>query len=259
MRLLVLSDLHLEVWGKYSSRIETDISKPDVVISAGDIHTKSRAPAWAAEMFPSLPVLYIAGNHEFYGESIEKVKEAIIENCKRYPNVHYLDCSEFVESGIRFLGATLWTDFSLFGGDRKSAAMVEAKAVMNDYRRIRVANDGYRKLHPKDTLQLHGRHKAWLELKLSEPFVGRTVVITHMAPSMRSMSPEYTADLISSAYAASLDGLVRMADVWIHGHTHDSFDYQVESCRVVCNPRGYMSLDKVPENQNFNPHLIVEV
>ena len=33
-----------------------------------------------------------------------------------------------------------------------------------------------------------------------------------------------------------LDG--SRAQLWIHGHTHDSFDYVVNGTRVVCNPRG---------------------
>ena len=119
MRLLILSDLHLEVWREHAPRIDTSISKPDLVILAGDIHTRSRAPAWAAATFPGVPVLYIAGNHEFYGEAIEKVGETILKECEIYPNVHYLDCGEFVLDGIRFLGVTLWTDFSLFNPDRR--------------------------------------------------------------------------------------------------------------------------------------------
>ena len=148
MRLLVLSDLHLEVWGDRSPPIDTSASRPDAVILAGDIHTKGRAPAWAADTFPGIPVLYIAGNHEFYGGTIDKAGPAIRQACKIHDNVHYLDCDEYVLPGVRFLGATLWTDFGLFGAGRKRVAMRTAGDVMNDYHRIKTTSPMYRKLPP---------------------------------------------------------------------------------------------------------------
>lgn len=259
MRLLVLSDLHLEIWGEHVPRIDIAASQPDIVILAGDIHTKSRAPAWAAKTFPGLPVLYVAGNHEFYGEAIEKVGNAILQECALYRNVHYLECREYVLPGLRFLGTTLWTDFSLFNADHKWSAMLDARDVMNDYQRIRVAGSGYRKLHPQDTAQIHAEQKKWLNNKLDEPFAGRTVVVTHMAPSKLSISPEYAADPVSAAFASNLDSMVIKADVWIHGHTHTSFDYQLGRCRVVANPLGYLLRGGGAENQNFNPNLIIQL
>jgi predicted phosphodiesterase len=259
MRLLISSDLHLEVWRERAPGFDTLTSKPDVVILAGDIHTRSRAPAWAAKTFPSIPVLYIAGNHEFYGEAIERAGESIHRECKMYPNVHYLDCSELFINGIRFLGATLWTDFSLFGLHRKLNSMAEARLILNDYRRIKVELEGYRKLHPLDTAVFHAKQKNWLEQKLGEAFSGCTVVITHMAPSIRSIPSEYAADLVSAAFASNLDHLVAKADVWVHGHTHSSFDYYIGKCRVVANPLGYLMRNGMPENVGFDKNFIVDL
>ena len=44
--------------------------------------------------------------------------------------------------------------------------------------------------------------------------------------------------------------------LWIHGHTHESFDYQIGKTRVVCNPRGYASIE---ENHCFRPDYTVVV
>jgi predicted phosphodiesterase len=259
MRLLVLSDLHLEVWRDFAPKFDTKKSRPDVVVLAGDIHTKARAPAWAAQAFPGTPVLYVSGNHEFYGEALDQVGDAIRLESKKYPNVHYLDCDDHVLQGIRFLGVTLWTDFLLFGSDLRSNVMVDVGNVMNDYQRIRIASAGYRKLRPLDTAQLHVSQKAWLERKLSEPFPGPTVVITHMAPSRRSVAPEYASDPVSGAFASDLDELARQATLWIHGHTHTSFDYLLGQCRVVANPLGYMMRGGHAENDDFDPNFIVEL
>jgi predicted phosphodiesterase len=259
MRLLVLSDLHLELWGERSSRFDVCTSKPDIVILAGDIHTHARAPSWAAETFPNLPVLYVAGNHEYYGEAIERAGDKIFRECELHEHVHYLDCGEHISGGIRFLGATLWTDFSLFGSECKSRVVSQSQLQMTDYQRIKVAAKGYRKLQPQDTAQLHAEHKTWLRSKLEQSFAGHTVVVTHMAPSMGSITTEHAQDLVSGAFASNLDDLVSKADVWIHGHTHASFDYQIKQCRVVANPMGYRMRNGRPENDDFDPNFVIEL
>src|SRR3546814_8149246 len=98
---------------------------------------------------------------------------------------------------------------------------------MNDYRCIRLARAGYRKLRPADTLSWHRVQRRWLEQRLAVPFAGRTVVITHMAPSLQSVDAVYRCDLVSAAFASRLDALVAKADLWVHGHMHNSLDYRI--------------------------------
>lgn len=259
MRLLVLSDLHHEQWREHAPRIDPSISRPDVVILAGDINTGAKAVSWAAHTFSPLPVLYVHGNHEGYGGDLENVQNDIEMECKNTENVYFLNCGERKIGQVRFLGATMWTDFRLFGDDGRPDAMREAEAFMADYKRIRLAQKGYRKLRAVDTAQFHAIQKAWLKQKLAEPFPGKTVVITHMAPSRASIAARYATDPVSAAYASRMDDLVSEADVWIHGHMHESFDYQIGKCRVVCNPCGYMTRAGGIENPKFDPHFIVDI
>ena len=161
--------------------------------------------------------------------------------------------------GVRFLGATLWTDFLLYGAQEQAAAMRQAEQVMTDYRRIRLAAPNERPLQADDTLQLHQRQRAWLDARLDEPFDGKTVVVTHMAPSMRSVASRYAADLTSAAFASPLDALAARADLWVHGHMHDTFDYHIGATRVVCNPCGYLHRGGGNENAGFDPAFVVEV
>lgn len=259
MRLLILSDLHHELWRQFAPVVDPTVSRPDVVILAGDIDTGARAVTWAAEIFTGLPVLYVHGNHEGYGHNLEDVQLDIAAACEATTNVHFLNCGEFRLGPVRFLGATLWTDFKLFGDEDRQAAMRNAEAAMFDYQRIRLASSGHRKLRTGDTAQFHAEQSRWLQGKLEEPFTGKTVVITHMAPSMLSVSDRYATDRISAAYASRLDHLAAKADLWVHGHTHDSFDYRIGTCRVVCNPCGYMTRGGVAENRRFDPNFIVEL
>jgi predicted phosphodiesterase len=262
MRLLILSDLHREIYPNRDLGIDLSVSKPDVIILAGDIDKGPRSIQWASDLFAGLPVLYVAGNHEFYGSDIDRVPDKIKDACTDTPNVRFLDQGEFIylfPEPVRFLGATMWTDFALFGIPRRPIAMAACAEKMNDYHAIRVAKDGYRKLRPNDTLALHNSTRRWMETKLPETFTGKTVIITHHAPAMWSVPDEYTSDIVSSAYASDLEDIALRADLWIHGHTHTSMDYQIDQCRVVCNPCGYVMRGGGNENPDFNPNFIVEI
>lgn len=271
MRLLILSDLHREIWYREQTRYEGQVdhfpaidiarSRPDVVVLAGDIDADDRGVTWADEIFHGLPVVYVHGNHEGYGKALDELQRDIENACSRTKRVHYLNRRELVLGDVRILGATLWTDFMLYGRERQAMAMEEAGARINDYRRIRMNSELPAPLTPADTTRLHREDLAWLESQLAKPFVGKTVVVTHMAPSMRSISAQYRNGLISAAFASDLDYLIERADLWVHGHTHSSADYRVGACRVICNPLGYPSRDgmELPENSSFNPNLIVEV
>lgn len=259
MRILIVSDLHHELWRNQAPTIDPSISRPDIVVLAGDINTGDNAVGCASTNFSGLPVLYVQGNHEAYGRNLEDTQSKIRKACAATKNVHLLDCDQYIFGDVRFLGATLWTDFRLFGDDARAASMREAEAVMTDYKRIRVAQKGYRKLRSSDTASIHSLHRSWLTKRLDEPFAGTTVVITHMAPSLRSVSERFASDLTSASYASCLDSLVEKAHLWIHGHMHESLDYLIGGCRVVCNPCGYKTRNGSPENEDFSPVFTVEV
>ena len=259
MRLLILSDLHREVWGETPLGIDLEVSRPDVVVLAGDIDNNASGVEWARRAFPGITTLYVSGNHEGYCDRIDEVERRIAKACAASPNVEYLQQKEVSMGGVRFLGCTLWTDFELFGKGRRHEAMTASLRAINDFRLIRLTSQGGRTLHPSDTAEWHDRHSFWLRERLAMPFDGPTVVITHMAPSWGSVAARYSEDILSSAFASDLDDLVSRADLWVHGHMHDSFDYQLGRCRVVCNPRGYPSRTGQTENQRFNPNWVVEV
>ena len=259
MRLLILSDLHREVWGEMPIGIDLSVSRPDVVILAGDIDADAGSIPWAERTFPGIPTLYVSGNHEGYCGRIDDVQRQIAKACATSPTVEYLQRREVVIGGIRFLGCTLWTDFCLFGDDRRGEAMAAARDAINDFRLVRITDQGGRTLQPADTAAWHDDDASWLRLHLATPFPGPTIVVTHMAPSPASVAPRFQGSLLSAAFASDLDALVAQADVWIHGHMHDSFDYSIGNCRVVCNPRGYPQRDGSPENLRFDPNFVVAV
>lgn len=158
--------------------------------------------------------------------------------------------------GVRFVGATLWTDFVLFGVRRKNLAMAASAKFMRDFKVIRSADGSV--FTPADSRALFAEQYAWLASVLEEPFHGPTVVITHHAPTPRSVHPCFADSLVSAAFASDCTALMGQAVLWTHGHTHDSFDYTMKGTRVVCSPRGYCP-EGVVENPDFNPSLCIDV
>jgi hypothetical protein len=158
---------------------------------------------------------------------------------------------------LRLLGATLWTDFRLDRTPIESMAIAEQQ--LEDFRAIRVER-GYRlrALRPSDTARLHDATVGFLTRELGRPFDGVTVVVTHHAPSPRSIAPRFDGDRLNPAFASDLEELIRAHQpaLWIHGHVHDSFDYRIGATRVVCNPRGYYPGELNPA---FDPLLVIEV
>ncbi|HSV46151.1 MAG TPA: metallophosphoesterase [Ramlibacter sp.] len=253
MKLNILSDLHLG-----HGALAYPANDADIVVLAGDIGHPAQAVAWACGL--GKPVLYVPGNHEFYGGSIAGTLATLKQLCQG-TQVQLLDEGEAVVAGVRFLGSTLWTDLQLFGGgEGRTAAVQAAQRFIRDYSRIFV-DDALRKpFTPEASARLFQRHAAWLAERLAQPHDGATVVITHHAPSRRSIHPRFDGSLINACFVSELDHLLdgAKARLWIHGHTHDSFDYQVNGTRVVCNPRGY-ARNGVNENGAFDPDFIVDV
>ena len=252
VKLNILSDLHLS-----QGPLALPATDADVVILAGDVARPRDAVAWASGF--SKPVLYVPGNHEFYGGSIDGTVAELRALCAG-TRVRVLDDDELILDGVRFLGTTLWTDFLLFGEVPRAAAMREAQAFMRDFSRIRTGEALAAPFTPEHSATRFAAHAAWLESRLAAPHAGPTVVITHHAPSPLSVHPRFSGSLLNACFVSDAEHLVDggRARLWIHGHTHDSFDYELNGTRVVCNPRGYAK-NGVNENPRFDASFVVEI
>lgn len=237
-RILVLSDLHRE----YSTEEYMPIQDGyDMVVLAGDIDVKLRGIEWAQKNF-NRPVVYIPGNHEFWGRNLQNHRRDM-KAAAEGSHVHVLDNDELILQGIRFLGGTSWTDFSTWRDPHEASIAAGRGKDMygtgsRDYRKI--TSVGYRKLLPRETIEMARQTKKWLVGKFSEPFNGHTVVVTHHAPSPKSLKEGRAIDILDACDANAWDELVMQSNVslWIHGHTHNSRDYLLGNTRVFCNAMG---------------------
>jgi predicted phosphodiesterase len=250
MRLHVLSDLHLE-----RGIGEVPVVDADVVVLAGDIATGTRGVEWARRWAGGRPVIYIAGNHEFYGHSISGLIGEL-HRAAAGSSVHVLEDNELILDGVRFLGCTLWSDFEFDGPERRSLAMRVCERAVSDYQVIRNGSEE-RSLSAEDTRAMHLASRRWLTERLARHHEGPTVVVTHHAPYIQWRPPEAALRLIAGAFVSDLSDLMagdRVA-LWIYGHTHRLADLEVAGTRILSNPRGY------PEElvSGFDPRLVVPV
>jgi Icc-related predicted phosphoesterase len=247
MKLHILNDLHIEF-----EDFVPPATDADVVILAGDIGVGLEGLRWAEARFQDRPVIYVPGNHEFYHHDLSLIEELKAEAPGR---IHVLNDDPVIIDGVRFLGSILWTDFALFGEADRFFAMQMARNRMTDFSIIK--NQG-RRFTPEDAARVHTVSRGWLASMLAESFDGRTVVVTHHAPSSRSVHPRYARDLLTPAFASNLEMLMDgdRAALWVHGHMHDPFDYEIYGTRVVCNPRGYAPRALAPD---FRPDLVVDI
>lgn len=176
MKLHILSDLHTEF-----ADFDLPETNADVVVLAGDVGVGRGGLDWLLKQRLDKPVIYVPGNHEFYGHDISYTEHL---RSDAPPDVHVLDNQSVVIEDVRFLGSILWTDFQLFGEIDKWFSIQRARQCMNDFSVI--SREG-RRFTPADSIALHESGRSWLREKLAEPFAGSTVVVTHHAPSARSV------------------------------------------------------------------------
>ncbi|RPI74823.1 MAG: phosphoesterase [Desulfobacteraceae bacterium] len=248
MKLHILSDLHIEF-----EPFTWPGTDADLVILAGDIHVGEKGLQWIFANIPDKKVIYVPGNHEYYGKAIPKHTEKL-KKLAAGTNVFILENEKCVLDGMVFLGCTLWTDLQLFGN--RDAVRYEAESRMTDYRRIK-HGPKFRKLQSIDTMNFFSRSLVWLTAELANHRQDKVIVVTHHAPSAQSIPEIHKQDMISAAYASNLESFIRSNNIalWVHGHMHVNRDYRIRNTRVLCNAKGYPD----EKNSDFNPGFVVEV
>lgn len=278
MRLQLLSDLHLE---RQTDLRSVALPEADLLVLAGDVGSYQAGSRLVTDDFglgrfsPLRPdaawsrVLFVPGNHEYDGMAYSTAHARLRATCAEL-GIEWLDREVITIGDVRFVGTTLWSDFDALAAQeptptRQLAAREKAFRAANYYlRKFSTLVDGEPML-AEAMRELALDCQAWLRGALAQPFDGRTVVVTHFAPSLRSADPRYGLTPGTAGFCNSLDELLPLADFWLHGHLHCLNDYVVETprpdgrvhrCRVVANPLGYAHKG---EQDDFRPELLIEV
>ena len=255
-KLRIVSDLHME-WGELDLPTMENEKGQDLII-AGDfdpVH-KGTFEEYVGEYCSRFAnVIYVAGNHEFYGGSLIEDVKALRELSNDYENFHFLQNDILYKDDVIYLGCTLWTDFD--EGD--PIAMSTAHYGMNDFVHIKYGENVFTPTNWIAENKL-SREFLWDSLEELKEDPRAKVVITHHLPSFESIDEQFKynrGEHLNYAYASdNMYEWLAMADVWFHGHTHVSQDYLEAGCRVVCNPRGYHRRET---NYSFDPLSVINV
>ena len=242
MKIALVSDLHLEF-----GHIDVPQADADVLVVAGDIHTgtfggMNIALDWleaAAETYEN--VVFVLGNHDFYGGEYFEVIDFWQDLCPLNPKLHFLHNDAVRIDGVWFVGTTLWTH-----GQKK---------LINDYNLIQFRNS---MLHPIDTQRFHADAVEYLDKQLAIVENQPTVVVTHHAPIPECVVPKWNDSVLNEMFQANLNWLIEMykPNYWLHGHMHDSIGFTYDETDIVCNPRGYA---KVVTNFGYQHPLVLEL
>ena len=270
MKIQLLSDLHLERQPDFAPR---PAPGADVLVLAGDIGSYQRGSALSArgdEDFGlarfahwPVPVLVVPGNHEYDALDFDATHARLRETVERLGFV-WLERTVRVLGGVRFVGTTLWTDFEALVPRAPTATLAEqflardkAFRAANHYLRMAATTRGGAPFMAEQVRAEGLLCQQWLRAALAQPWDGRTVVVTHFAPSLRSADPRYGLTPGTAGFCNALDDLLPAADLWLHGHLHCPIDWRDASgrCRVQANPLGYA--DK-GEQAAFRPDFVTE-
>lgn len=246
MKALIASDLHYEFHRDGGRTLTQHLGDADILICAGDL--SNAAGIWDALLLLLAKykhVIFVPGNHEFYGSNIGAVRQKLAKLLARLAKsednlgqLHVLDNGVVEIEGRRFVGSTLWVRWQP-GIELKHGAL-------NDFNMIGRA---WERLYEENRLAI-----AFLEETVQEG----DIVITHHLPSQKSVHPKYEGSPINCFFVCDIEELIKQRNpkVWIHGHTHESCDYVVNTTQVICNPFGYAGLE---ENVLFNPAFIIDI
>lgn len=253
------SDLHLR--GSSAERRRKALNFPkeaDVIVLAGDIAEGMQAPLVALELadaYPCAHVVWIAGNHENYYANIDQQIERFRQFCDGHERMHFLenDCVEIF--GIKFIGCTLWSDFSILGEPESSMALASQR--INDF--VCIESAGGFTFTPKDCAARFLESFTFLdeELAISDP--RKTVVVSHFPPGLETRNPNFEVDGLTAYFQANVGLLLDLYQptLWIYGHNHYSQEQKIGNTRVVSHQLGYQAEDgRIPA---YEPSKLVFV
>ncbi len=235
MIIICYSDIHFEF--EHTWRPPADRAG-DVMILAGDIVTfRNFKPLGRLLEGWDKPVLYVAGNHEYYtDEPMNEGEDGCLKWLKdNHPNVTLLRDEGVGIDGVHFFGGTMWTDFD--GGHPEKMGV--AHRGMNDYARTRLP-DGTA-LTPFDSVELHKAYVEKLLTWFARPLEGPRVVISHHAPVMCPSTKYRQSPLMPAFNSLDMVAIIEKYQprLWYYGHTHECDRQTIGKTEIISNQLGY--------------------
>jgi predicted phosphodiesterase len=265
MKIALVSDVHLEFGDLDFDNdsgadvlilggdicVASDITQRDSYNTMGEQYRSNRFHDFFQRCCSRFPnVIFIVGNHEHYHGDFARTVPHFKDVLGYLPNLHILEKETWVLDDITFIGGTLWTDMNR----RDNRTLHDISRMMNDFRCVdnSAKTEDHRgwpgRFTTTDAADDHDAMVAFIDQTIAANPAGRYVVVGHHSPSRLSTHPKYQHQFImNGGYSSELDDFIQdrpQIKLWTHGHTHEDFDYQVGSCRILCNPRGYINYEE---------------
>lgn len=245
MKLQILSDLHIDSYSRRGYPVgEIPETDADVILVAGDTSNGNHGMKWLRDEASRLnkPIITIAGNHEYFGQDVLSF-DAELANCDSYDvqankGLKVLQCQSFDIADVRILGCTMWTDYQY---NLQKDTIAQSMIFMRDYKEIEAGGSLF---NPQVSMDIHAKHRAWFitELKKAHEIGKKVIAMTHHSVSSLSIADKYKDFASNAAFVTDFTDVMKSdfaPTLWVHGHTHEAFDYKVGNTRVVVNPRAY--------------------
>jgi len=265
MRIQISSDLHMEFLNRFLNGHTADsvsdhpicqrvqehgrglgfwlnkMEDIDVLVLPGDLYYIRDKVTFNALLSEALDfareVIFVPGNHDFWGSTIDGGIKALKEAFAG-TRIHILYNDEIELGGELFFGGTGWS-----------------RIRASKYRRFMNFPD-FARIQDWDIDKFNQEHSDFVgAVRGSEA----ELIVSHFLPSTRSNHPRFNGSPFNEYFAADLDDLMRDKKLWIHGHTHDRFDYVNFGCRVVANPFGYAGSPEPNQGTPYDFGKVIEV
>lgn len=256
MKISLHSDVHIEF---YPVGITLNIPQDaDVIVLAGDIGVGEDVIQFItrlSEEHPDKQIIFVSGNHEFYGEDVVDLREKYSVCFKHLSNVHYLEDESVTIGDVVFHGCTLWSGFNVLGAERSAYGMAEARRSIADF--YRISYDGYT-IRPEDMRMLHNHSLCFLKSALLEHAGQKQVIVTHFPPLKECKHGEIVPGILDCYFNNDLKDLFYLVqlEAWLYGHNHWSDDFMYSGCRVVSNQRSY---PREGSQKRYIENLLIEI
>ena len=252
MKVRILSDLHINQNGNFEL---TD--KEIFTIVAGDISKDFfQLKSWLQQNIKN--GIFILGNHDFTGNT--NMVDAYQELKEKFPassNLTFLQNSYKEIDNKIFVGATLWTDFSLeVNSPMKSKNAI--KNLLHGYIRGNFSKE--QNLTPEITIKEYKKSINYIDFICKENPDKDIIIITHHCPSMKCSAEKFKNNILNPALITNLEDFIlehKNIKAWCCGHCHrDPIITEVGNCKIIMNTKGYTKRDECP---NFDENFIVEI
>lgn len=230
MKFSLISDMHID-FPQPKTPYE---SLEENVIVAGDTSNGLEGLRFLQKLKnKGFNVYAVDGNHEHYRNRAQdrSAQETTARFREDHPRYHDLEVPIVLANGWYFVeDEQLWQGY------------------MNDSRMCSLSAIDVVKLAREDARNIEQRLTEWKNHQR------RGIVVTHTAPCLDTLNPEYKDHYSNEWYWNPLMNRLlseykNQIYVWCHGHSHAFSEKEVDGVRVLCNPRGYPG-----ENVDWKPY-----